>query len=84
MVRVVRMNSNQYRLKLLMATLLVAINSGCSNTEELPKQEVKLEVNDENCKLENIKKIDDKRAKEEFAGLCFRRGTFVSSEKKSW
>ena len=78
------MNSNQYRLKLLMASLLIAITSGCSNNEEPPKQNVKIDVNDENCKLENIKKIEDKRAREDFAGLCFRRGTFVPSEKKSW
>lgn len=78
------MSSNKYLLKLLMAAFLVAITGGCSNNEEPPKQEVKLEVNDENCKLENIQKIEDKRAREEFAGLCFRRGTFVPSEKKSW
>ena len=78
------MSSNKYLFKLLMATFLVALTGGCSNNEEPPKQEVKLEVNDENCKLENIKKIEDKRAREEFAGLCFHRGTFVPSEKKSW
>lgn len=75
---------NKYLLKLLIATILVAITSGCSNDEESPKQEVKLEVNDENCRLENIKKIENKSAREEFAGLCFHSGTFVPSAKKSW
>jgi entry exclusion lipoprotein TrbK len=78
------MHAHHYLRKRLMIILLLAIASGCSNNEEPPKQEVKLEVNDENCKLENIKKIEDKHAREEFAGLCFRRGTFVPSEKKSW
>jgi entry exclusion lipoprotein TrbK len=78
------MSSNKYLLKLLIATILVVITSGCSNDEESPKQEVKLEVNDENCKLENIKKIGNKSAREEFAGLCFHRSTFVPSAKKSW
>ena len=78
------MNFNKYLLKLLTATILIVIAGGCSNNEEPPKQAVKLEVNDENCKFENIKKIEDKPAREEFAGLCFRRGTFVPSEKKAW
>ena len=78
------MSFNKYLLKLLISIIFVAITSGCSNDEESPKQEVKLEVNDENCKLENIKKIENKSAREEFAGLCFHRGTFVPSEKKSW
>lgn len=60
---------------LLLAAILLAFISGCSNDEPTiskPSQTTNIEVNDENCKLENIKKISDKLAREEFAGLCFR------------
>ena len=42
------------------------------------------EVNDENCKLENIQKIEEKGMQQEFAGKCARRGTFKPSEPKKW
>ncbi|WP_254786766.1 entry exclusion lipoprotein TrbK [Methylomonas sp. LWB] len=41
-------------------------------------------VNDRNCKVENIKKIEDKAAREAFAGLCLRRGEFVKSKPIAW
>ena len=68
------------------ATVLVALIYGCSNDEatSTPAQTKTLEVNDENCLQENIKKIENKQAREEFAGLCIRRGSFVPSPKKSW
>lgn len=52
-----------------------------NNTQERPVLPV---VNDENCKIENIKKIEDKAAQQEFAGLCFRRGDFVKSKPIAW
>ena len=68
------------------ATVLAALINGCSNEEtaSIPAQTTALEVNDENCQLENVKKIENKQAREEFAGLCFRRGNFVASPKKAW
>lgn len=41
-------------------------------------------VNDINCKIENIKKIENKEARQAFAGLCIRRGEFVKSQPKVW
>lgn len=68
------------------AIVLVAFINGCSNEEaaSTPALTTTLEVNDENCQLENVKKIENKQAREEFAGLCIRRGSFVASPKKSW
>ena len=68
-----------------LVTLLTVLISACStetpgtaNTAAIP------DINDENCMTENIKKIEDKEARETFAGLCIRRGNFVASPKKAW
>lgn len=54
--------------------------SGCDS----PAPEVALpEVNDENCKHENIVKLD-KSVQKEFSSLCLRRGDFVPSKPKTW
>lgn len=48
---------------------------GC-NKKPLP------EVNNENCTIENIKKIKDKESRQEFSSLCFRRpGAIQPTEK---
>ncbi len=41
-------------------------------------------VNDENCKLENIKKIQDEKVRQTFADACARRGGFKSSSEKAY
>jgi entry exclusion lipoprotein TrbK len=42
-------------------------------------------VNDENCKPEVIRTIEDKGRREQFASLCLRRGPrFKASENKAW
>lgn len=51
---------------------------------EQNKQIVLPVVNDEHCKLENIKKIEDTDARQKFADLCFRRGEFVKSSGRVW
>ncbi len=57
----------------LVATASLAIFlSGCFE-EKMP------EVNDANCKTENIKKIEDRTIQQEFASKCLRRGTFKKS-----
>ena len=51
-----------------------------TTTKEVPT------VNDENCKPENIAKIEDKTMREQFSADCLRRapGGFKASEKKEW
>lgn len=70
---------------LALVTLLMALMSACSTEPpSTPNAAAIPEVNDENCMTENIKKIEDKEAREAFAGLCIRRGSFVASPKKAW
>ena len=55
---------------MLLAGLVVVLMAGCDNkpaTMPMP------EVNDTNCQIETIRKIEDKAARETFAGLCSRR-----------
>lgn len=79
------MTNNKHKAVMVIAyAIALSMLHGCS-IEEPPKvHEVKIDVNDENCKIEKIKLIPDQEAREEFAGRCFRRGEFVQSVKKSW
>jgi entry exclusion lipoprotein TrbK len=55
---------------MLLAGLAAALLAGCDSkpaTAPMP------EVNDTNCQIETIKKIEDKATRETFAGLCSRR-----------
>lgn len=55
---------------MMFAGLVAALLVGCDNkqsTQAMP------EVNDANCQIEKIKKIEDKSTRETFAGLCSRR-----------
>ena len=65
----------------IMAAALVALIVGCDNK---PALQAMPEVNDKNCMLANIQKIEDKGIQQEFAGKCARRGTFKSSPKKDY
>lgn len=70
---------------LTMAALVIAILSGCS--PDAPEEQKKVEmpvVNDENCKLESIKKIPDEKARQTFADACARRGGFKASSGKTY
>ena len=68
-------------LTLALAAALAALAARCDNK---PALQAMPEVNDENCKLENIQKIEEKGMQQEFAGKCARRGTFKPSEPKKW
>lgn len=48
----------------LTAVFITLILSGCGNSHE---------VNDENCKIENIKSITDTSEQKDFAAKCLRR-----------
>ena len=55
---------------MLLVGLTAALLAGCDNkpaTMPMP------EVNDTNCQIETIRKIEDKAARKTFAGLCSRR-----------
>ena len=67
---------------LTLAALVATLVSACS--PETPKKEMPA-VNDENCKWENMVKIEDKASREQFASACARRGPgFKPSPKKEW
>ena len=68
-------------LTLALSAALSALAAVCGNK---PALQAMPEVNDENCKLENIQKIEEKGMQQEFAGKCARRGTFKPSEPKKW
>ena len=53
-------------------------------TPNQPATSAMPEVNDENCKDENIGKIRDKATQRAFADLCFTRGDFKPSPKREW
>ena len=65
-----------------LVAMVAALVSACS--PDIPKEEAPT-VNDENCKLENIIKINDKATREEFSAACLRRGpAFKPSQNKAW
>lgn len=74
------MRVKRYR-SLIALTLAIACMTACSPNEtkkQLPA------VNDENCKTENLKRMQDKEMRQELASLCIRRGTFNPSSKREW
>ena len=83
------MINNKFKYYIL-ATLLVSLINGCSTDDatstntSTPKRTELPEVNDENCQDNNILKITDKKIREEFSGLCIRRGSFKPSPKIEW
>ena len=55
---------------MLLAGLVAVLVAGCDNRPAIPPMP---EVNDTNCQIEAIKKIEDRATREKFAGLCSRR-----------
>ncbi len=71
-----------HSLKMIAAASLAILISGCSE-QKMP------EVNDFNCQIGNIKKIEDKAMQENFSSKCLRRGNprageFKPSPEKTW
>lgn len=54
----------------MLVALSAALLAGCGSE---PGNAVMPEVNDTNCQIEAVKKIEDKKTRETFAGLCSRR-----------
>ncbi|MGL0788813.1 entry exclusion lipoprotein TrbK [Xanthomonas translucens] len=69
-------------LSLASAALVAALVTGCDNK---PATVTMPEVNDVNCKPENIAKITDKGVQQSFSSQCLRRiGDFKPSPKREW
>jgi entry exclusion lipoprotein TrbK len=68
---------------LIFAVLITAMLGGCDNK---PASQALPAVNDTNCQIEMIKKIEDKTTREQFAGLCSRRsiGIAPTEKPKNW
>ena len=67
------------------AVIVIALLSACSpDATKEPRAGDMPVVNDENCKLENIKPIQDEKVRQTFADTCARRGGFKSSSGKSY
>jgi len=49
--------------------LLVVLTGGCDNKTDMRAMPA---VNEENCRTENIKKIEDAELRQRFADACFR------------
>ena len=62
------------------AALVAALLAGCDNR---PAVQALPEVNEENCRPENIAKLD-KDVQQELSSQCLRRGSFKPSEQKTW
>lgn len=65
---------------LVAAAFATAMLAGC---EKKPEPVTLPEVNNENCKYENIAKLD-KSIQQDFSSQCVRRGTFKPSTPKAW
>ena len=55
---------------MLLAGLVAVLVAACDNKPAIPPMP---EVNDINCQIEAIKKIEDRATREKFAGQCSRR-----------
>lgn len=64
-------------LQILTVASAAILMSGCFD-EAMP------EVNDTNCLVENIKKIEDRTMQQEFSSKCLRRGGFKESSGESF
>lgn len=61
--------------RLLLPLLMVGLVAACFK-QEMP------EVNEANCQIDKLKAMPDNALRQEFAGLCFRRGTLKKGSDK--
>jgi entry exclusion lipoprotein TrbK len=63
---------------------LAAAVAGCNSKAESPAKAADMpQVNQENCKTDNVKKLDAD-VRQQFADACFKRGTFKPSKPVAW
>lgn len=75
------MKSNKW-MTVASASLITVLITGCDNK---PAKETIPEVNDANCKHENIARIEDQSLQQKLSSLCLRRGgDFQPSPKREW
>ena len=68
-----------------LAACAAATLVGCSKTEvPAPPPHVMPEVNDANCATAAIKAMPADDARQRFADMCARRGSYTPSAKKVW
>jgi entry exclusion lipoprotein TrbK len=71
-------------MSLSIAVGMALVLAGCDNKPATLAMPV---VNNENCQLENIKQIEDKATRQEFAGMCSRRSVgpeTLPANSKRW
>jgi entry exclusion lipoprotein TrbK len=67
---------------LIVVTTWITLVVSCSTeTNDTTKHKVMPNVNDENCKTENISMIEDKEMRQEFVSKCLRRGELEHSNE---
>ena len=71
----------KHLMLLLLNIFITTLLGACSPENSTKTMPV---VNDENCKSENIAKIEDKTMREQFTSMCIRRSNFKPSPKKEW
>lgn len=65
------------------ACMLACFVTGC-NKSEAPRKVADLpQANDENCKNENIAKLEENQ-RGPMSSACLRRGSFTPSSEKTW
>jgi entry exclusion lipoprotein TrbK len=71
------------RPALALAIAAAAALGACFHRTEAPLPGELPEVNAANCRTEAIKALP-KHIRQDFAGLCFRAGTYTKSPPRSW
>lgn len=63
---------------LLVVTLFFVACEKKPETKTMPK------LNAENCKPDNVEKIEPREIREQFSSMCLRAGTFEPGKPKVW
>lgn len=66
---------------LALAALVAVLAAACGPK---PEPQTMPEVNDENCKPENVQKLADKAMQQDFSSACLHRGAFKPSAARKW
>lgn len=64
--------------------ILLLVSSLFLGCEKKPETTTMPELNEENCKPENVEKIEPAEIREQFSGMCLRAGKFAPSKPKVW
>ena len=68
----------------VIVVVLAAAVAGCNSKADAPVKAADMpQVSEENCKTENVEKLDT-HIRQRFADACFKRGTFKPSKPAAW